>query len=310
MVALEAADAELDHALLIMLEHRKIRVADGLCLHAVFAGPEDGEAVLLLHGWPQTAYAWRKVMPLLAEAGYRVVAPDLRGFGDSGKPEGVHSKLVVAGDLVAMLDGLGIAAVWVVGHDLGGQVAYPFAANWPRRTRGLVFIESGLPGFGQERAMDVANGGSWHFGFNRSGDIAEELVRGREHLFIKAMIRRERVGTFDPTSITEEDIDVYARAAAAPGGLRGMFAHYRALIPQDRDDNLRLGASPLPCPVLAIGGDHGYGEASLNTMRHVAADPEGAILADCGHYVPEERPCELVEAMTRFFSQARARGAA
>ena len=310
MVALDAEDAKPDHVILIMLEHRTIRIADGLRLHAIFAGPEDGEAVLLLHGWPQTAYAWRKVMPLLAKAGYRVVAPDLRGFGDSSKPEGVHSKLVVAGDLVTMLDGLGIETAWVAGHDLGGQVAYPFAANWPRRTRGLVFIESGLPGFGQERAMDVANGGSWHFGFNRAGDIAEELVRGREHLFIKAMIRRENVGSFDPTSISEEDIGVYARAAAAPGGLRGMFAHYRALIPQDRDDNLRLGASPLPCPVLAVGGDHGYGEASLNTMRRVATDLEGAVLPDCGHYVPEERPRELVEAMTRFFSRARARAAA
>lgn len=292
-----------------MLEHRTIRIAADLRLHAVFAGPEHGETVLLLHGWPQTSHAWRKVIPLLAAAGFRVIAPDLRGFGDSSKPEGIHSKLVVAGDLVAILDRLGIATAWVVGHDLGGQVAYPLAANWSQRTRGLVFIESGLPGFGQERAMDVANGGSWHFGFNRAGDIAEELVRGREHLFIKAMIRRENVGTFDPTSITEEDIGHYARAAAAPGGLRGMFAHYRALIPQDRDDNLRLGASPLLCPVLAVGGDHGYGEAALNTMKRVATEPEGAIIKDCGHYVPEERPRELVETMVSFFARRQDRAA-
>ncbi|MDX3805902.1 alpha/beta fold hydrolase [Bosea thiooxidans] len=286
-----------------MLEHRTIRSAGGIRQHVVLAGDGAGQPVLLLHGWPQTSHAWRKVIPLLAEAGFLAVAPDLRGFGDSGKPEGVHSKLVVAADLVALLDTLGLPDAWIVGHDLGGQVAYPFAANWPRRTRGLVFIESGLPGFGQERAMDVANGGSWHFGFNRAGDIAEELVRGREQLFIGAMIRRETVGVFDPTSITEADIAVYAAAAAAPGGLRGMFAHYRALIPQDRDDNLRLGAVPLTCPVLAIGGDHGYGEAALNTMRRVAAEPEGVIIRDCGHYVPEERPRELVGAMLEFFAR-------
>jgi pimeloyl-ACP methyl ester carboxylesterase len=269
------------------------------------AGPSKGEPILLLHGWPQTNYAWRKLMPLLSEAGYHVIAPDLRGFGHSSKPEGVHSKLDLAGDLVALLDRLEIDAVWVVGHDLGGQVAYPFAANWRERTRGLVFVESGLPGFGQERAMDVAQGGSWHFGFNRAGDIAEELVRGREELFIGAMIRRETVGVYDPTSITDEDIAIYARAAATPGCLRAMFAHYRALIPRDRDDNLRLGAVPLTCPVLAVGADHGYGNGAFETMKKVAVDPSAWIARDCGHYIPEERPREFADALLQFITKSR-----
>ena len=98
---------------------------------------------------------------------------------------------------------------------MGGRVACPFAARWPERVRGLVFIESGLPGFGQEEAMNVAAGGSWHFGFNRAGDIAEALVRGREHLFIRHMIHRETVGVFDPTTIGEADVAVYAASAAA-----------------------------------------------------------------------------------------------
>jgi pimeloyl-ACP methyl ester carboxylesterase len=284
------------------IRHGRIRIGENLRLNVAQAGPLSGEPVLLLHGWPQTAHAWRKVMPLLAEAGYRAIAPDLRGFGDSSKPEGVYSKLTVAGDLVALLDQLGIASAWVIGHDLGGQVAYPFSAQWPQRTRGLVFIESGLPGFGQERAMDIAEGGSWHFRFNRAGDIAEELVRGREHLFIRSMIRREKVGVFDPTAITDEDIAVYASAAAAPGGLRAMFAHYRALIPQDRDDNLLLGARPLICPVLAVGADHGYGEGAFDTMKKVAIEPKSWIAPDCGHYVPEERPRELVDTLLDFMA--------
>ncbi|MGG5820097.1 alpha/beta fold hydrolase [Falsiroseomonas sp. HW251] len=281
--------------------HSSAKLPTGVRLHVAEAGPADGEAVLLLHGWPQTWFAWRRVMPILAAAGMRCIAPDLRGFGASSKPAGGYDKKTVAADLLALLDHLGAARAWVVGHDMGAQVAYPFAAQWPTRTHGLVFIEGGLPGFGQERGMDVAAGGSWHFGFNRAGDIAEALVRGREHLFIRHMIRRETVGVFDPTAIGEEDIAVYAAAAAAPGGLRGMFAHYEALIPQDRDDNLRFGAEKLALPVMAVGADHGYAEGSLNTMRKVAQDPVGWIARDCGHYVPEERPAELAAALLAFF---------
>ena len=140
----------------------------------------------MLHGWPQTDYAWRRVAPLLAAEGLRAVVPDMRGFGDSAKPDAGFDKKTVACDMLALLD------LWTsIGpgswHDMGGQVAYRFAALWPGRTSGLVFIESGLPGFGQEAAMDVAEGGSWHFSFNRAGPIAEALVRGRERLFIEAM---------------------------------------------------------------------------------------------------------------------------
>lgn len=282
-------------------EHRSVRLPNGVRLHAALQGPAGGDAVLLLHGWPQTSYAWRRVMPLLAAAGLRAVAPDLRGFGDSSKPAGGFDKKTVAADLPPLLDALGIDRCWVAGHDMGGQVAYPFAARFPDRTRGLVFIEAGLPGFGQERAMDVAAGGSWHFGFNRAGDVAVELVRGREHLFIRHMTRRENVGVFDPTAVSEGDVAVYAAAAAAPGALRCMFAYYQALLPQDRDDNLAFGARPLAVPVLAVGADHGYRDGAWRAMRAVAADPEQWMAPDCGHYVPEERPRELVEAMLAFF---------
>ena len=284
-----------------MTEHRSVWLPGGIRLHIALSGPEDGDAVLLLHGWPQTFHAWRRVAPLLAEAGLRVLAPDLRGFGDSAKPDGGFDKKTVAGDLLELLDVLGIARAWVVGHDMGGQVAYPFAAQWPERTRGLAFIESGVPGFGQERAMDVGSGGSWHFGFNRAGPIAEALVQGREHLFIEAMIRRETVGLFDPAAIGDEDIAIYARKAAAPGALRCMFGYYRALLPTDRNDNLRFGEQPLLMPVLAVGADHGYGGAAMATMRRVAPAPLEWTAGDCGHYVPEERPRELAAALLSFF---------
>lgn len=283
-------------------EGHSVWLASGLRLHVLLDGPPDGDAILLLHGWPQTSYAWRRVAPLLAVEGFRVIIPDLRGLGDSAKPEGGFDKKTIASDLLELLDQLGVQQVWMAGHDMGGQVAYPLAAQWPERVRGLVFIEAGLPGFGQEAAMDVATGGSWHFGFNRAGPIAEALVQGRERLFVEAMIRRESVGVFDPAAISDDDIAVYARKAAFPGALRCMFAYYRALLPTDRDDNLQFGARPLPMPVLAVGADHGYRDSALATMRRVAPDPRSWIAPRCGHYVPEERPRELVGAILAFIT--------
>jgi pimeloyl-ACP methyl ester carboxylesterase len=283
------------------VRHAAAFLPNGLRLHLTESGSQDAEAILLLHGWPQTSYAWRHVAPLLARAGYRAIAVDLRGFGHSSKPPDGYDKKTVARDLHELLDSLAIQSCWVVGHDMGGQVAYPFVAQWPERAKGLVFIESGLPGFGQENAMNVAQGGSWHFGFNAAGDIAEALVAGREHMFIRHMFHRDKVGLWDRTAILEADIAVYAAAAAAPGGLRSMFAYYRTLLSHDLQDNLALGRRKLSLPVLAIGAEHGYRAASLSTMKRVATNPEGWIVPNCGHYVPEECPDQLAERLVSFF---------
>ncbi|MGX1788736.1 alpha/beta fold hydrolase [Bosea sp. NPDC055332] len=286
------------------IRHAAMFLPGGVRLHLTEYGPQKAEAVLLLHGWPQTSYAWRHVAPLLAKAGYRAIAVDLRGFGHSSKPPGGYDKKTIARDLLELLDGLAIQSCWVIGHDMGGQVAYPFVAQWPERAKGLVFIESGLPGFGQEDAMNVARGGSWHFGFNAAGDIAEALVAGREHMFIRHMIHRDKVGLWDRTAITEDDIAAYAAAAAAPGGLRSMFAYYRTLLSHDLPDNIALGARKLTLPVLAIGAEHGYRDAALATMQQVASNPRGWIVPNCGHYVPEERPNELAERLVSFFAHS------
>ncbi|MFG1433347.1 alpha/beta fold hydrolase [Xanthobacter sp. V2C-8] len=121
-------------------EHRSVFLPGGLRLHVVNYGLQEGDPVLLLHGWPQTSYAWRRVGPLLAAAGLRVIAPDLRGFGDSSRPEIGFDKKTVARDLHELLCELAIERAWVVGHDMGGHVAYPFAAQGPDMVRGLVFI--------------------------------------------------------------------------------------------------------------------------------------------------------------------------
>nr|WP_242525497.1 alpha/beta hydrolase [Pseudomonas fluorescens] len=267
---------------------------------AYYRAGHGGVPVVLLHGWPQTSWAWRRVIPLLSPV-CDVVAPDLPGFGFSSKPESGFDKRAIARRLREFVQALGLSRVALVGHDLGGHVAYAYAAQWPEEVSHLVFIESSLPSFGQEEAMDVSKGGSWHFGFNMAGDISEELVRGREYLFVDYVMRREKVGLFDSMAVSEADIQHYASALARPGALRSSFSYYRSL-PVDRDDNRVWGQTPLTMPVLAVGSDWGYGTASAQTIRRVASNVEEVLIERCGHYPPEERPAELASALRDFLT--------
>jgi pimeloyl-ACP methyl ester carboxylesterase len=260
-----------------------------------------GVPVVLLHGWPQTSWAWRRVTPLLSPL-CDVVVPDLPGFGYSSKPESGFDKKTIARRLRDFVQALGLSRIALAGHDLGGHVAYAYAAQWPQEVSHLVFIESSLPSFGQEEAMDVSKGGSWHFGFNMAGDISEELVRGREYLFVDHFMRREKIGIFDSNSVSAADIEHYARALARPGALRSSFSYYRTL-PIDRGDNRIWGQAPLPMPVLAVGSAWGYGAASAQTIRHVASDVQDVLIERCGHYPAEERPVELAAAIRDFLAR-------
>jgi pimeloyl-ACP methyl ester carboxylesterase len=225
-----------------------------------------------------------------------VIVPDLPGFGFSSKPESGFDKRTIARRLREFVKALGLSRIALVGHDLGGHVAYAYAAQWPEEVSHLAFIESSLPMFGQEEAMDVSKGGSWHFGFNMAGDISEELVRGREYLFVDYVMRRDKVGLFDSMAVSEADIQHYASALARPGALRSSFSYYRTL-PVDREDNRVWGQTPLSMPVLAVGAQWGYGAASSQTIRRVASNVEDVLIERCGHYPPEERPAELASAI-------------
>ncbi|MFD0663509.1 alpha/beta fold hydrolase [Thermocatellispora tengchongensis] len=253
-----------------------------------------------MHGWPQTSRAWRRVLPALA-ARHTVVVPDLPGFGDSSKPASGYDKRTVAGHLRELMRGLGHERYHVVGHDLGGQVAYALAAQWPGEVAALVFVEAGVPGLGG--SLDAANpllGGSWHFGFNMVPDLPEALVAGRERAYLRFLFLRDSIGLVRPEAIGPDDLDAYAEALAAPGGLRGSFAHYRAL-PQDIEDNRAWSAAGrLAMPVLVVGARQGVGLGWLDTVRAAAERVEARLVEDCGHYLPEERPEELVEILAGF----------
>ena len=265
-------------------------------LHYVTAG--DGPPVVLLHGWPQTWYEWRHVIPALAEH-HRVIAPDLRGLGDLSRPEGGYDKKTVAGDIWELVDSeLGQTRFQLVGHDWGGPTAYALAAAHPEVVAGLVIIDVVIPGDGG----DFSQGGRrWHHQFHMTPDLPEALILGREEIYLRWFYR-----TFGhrPDAISENDIAEYLRTYAQPGAMRAGFEYYRAL-PRDAADNAEIVARfKLPMPVLAIGGGGGRGRGAEpeQSLRRVATNVRGEIIGACGHWVPEEQPERLARLLLTFFA--------
>jgi pimeloyl-ACP methyl ester carboxylesterase len=253
----------------------------------------SGPVLVLLHGWPQTSRAWARVMPALAET-HTVVVPDLRGTGASDRPEAGYTKTSQARDMRGVLEELGPVAV--AGHDIGAMVALGWAAAHPDDIARLVLVDALLPGFGLEEAMNVAEGGMWHFGFFMSPQVPEMLFEGHELEFITATFTAmSNPGTFSP-----EDLAAYAESYSGRERLRGGFEHYRTLLEDGRENRALLADRPLPMPVLAIGSAHS-GTAAAQALGPHADSVQGKV-APTGHFVAEEDPHWFTKTVTDFLA--------
>jgi pimeloyl-ACP methyl ester carboxylesterase len=255
-----------------------------LRLHAVTGG--HGPPLLLIHGWPETWYAWRLLMPTLAED-FEVIAVDQRGRGLSDKPVDGYDTGALAGDLVALMDALGHDRFAVVGHDTGFAIGYALAADHADRIDRVALAEiPGSPGAAPSPPVLVPgpiNDRLWHLPFNRLEKINEQLVAGREDLFFG--------WEFDAAAkkLPSDVIDYYVGLLSDPDALRGSFAFYRALdttIAQDAQRKTRR----LTMPVLAIGGEMSFGEHVADAMNLVADDVQKLVVPGVGHFVAEEAP--------------------
>ena len=267
---------------------------NGFRMHYVVGG--QGDPIVLLHGWPETWYEWRHVMPALAER-YTVVAPDLRGAGDSDRPQTGYDKRTMADDISQLVRHLGFDRIFLVGHDIGMMVAYAYAAAQPQAVRRLALLEAPLPGIGPWEAVDRQ---LWHFAFHRVRDLPEALVAGQERLYLSCFYRNF---AYNPAAITPADIDEYVRTYATEGGLRAGFEYYRAFA-LDIEQNQEYARTPLSMPVLALGGDHAAREVVLASAREVASDVRGHLIERCGHFIADERPDYLVDQLLAFFGEA------
>lgn len=276
------------------VEHRYAQL-DEVLLHYVEAG--EGETMLLLHGWPQTWWEWRHVIPRLAER-YRVIAPDLRGLGDSSRPLGGYDKRTLAGDLWQLVRSLGIERFHLVGHDWGGPTAFALAAAHGDAVAALAILDVVIPGDGSEGFSQ--GGRRWHHAFHMTPDLPETLTAGREEAYLGWFYR---TFAYRPDAIGEAELREYLRTYRQPGAMRAGFSLYRAL-PQDAADNREsLKRGRLAMPTLAIGGAESWGrrEEVGQSLRRVAESVEETIVPECGHFIPEEQPDMLSERLLAFF---------
>lgn len=267
---------------------------NGVRLHYVIGG--KGDPVVLLHGWPETWYAWRKVMPALAER-YTVIVPDLRGFGDSSKPMIGYDTRTIADDIYQLVRKLGFKQIFLVGHDISVPISYSYAAAHREDVRRLVVLEMLVPG----SELEELRQGLWHFGFNKAPNIPETLITGREREYISFFYKRD---SYNPTAIADEDIDEYTRAYSAPGALRGSLGFYRE-IDTSIQQSKEYAKQKLRMPVLAIGGDSSLRDMPLRSIQPVAQNVRGVVLKQCGHFVAEERPTELTQQLLNFFGEEK-----
>jgi pimeloyl-ACP methyl ester carboxylesterase len=279
--------------------HGMAEIEPGLRLHYVTAG-EGEHTIVLLHGFPQTWWEWHRVIPLLVEADFRIVAPDYRGAGNSSRPWTGYDKRTMARDIHALLrQHLRIEQpVIMVGHDIGLMVAYAYAENYRDAVSHLVVMDAPLPGttiFDSLRSDPRV----WHFAFHSARDIAEMLVTGRERQYLQAFFNAR---IFDPSAISGNDLDIYASAYSAPGAMRAGFEVYRAFDQDVLDNRDALEKNgKLTVPVLAVyGAISNTGPRVEEMMHEVATDVTGLRIPNSAHWIAEENPEAFTDGLLRF----------
>lgn len=280
-------------------EHRFATV-EGVRLHYVTGGNNDGEAVVLLAGFPESWFAWRKMIPLLAPA-YRIIAPDLPGQGDSDHPQGGYDTQALAAMVHGLLQQLVVNRYCMAAHDVGAWVAYPYAALFGSEVRRLVLMDAGIPGITLPDALPTAPDKAWrtwHFAFHALPDLPEMLISGREREYLDWFLRRK---TANPEAFSDADIGEYLRVFTREGGLRAGLAYYRAAALSARQNRDLSAKGKLTMPVLALGSDQGSISDMASPLRAFAEDVRGGVVANCGHFIPEEQPAAAAAELIAFF---------
>lgn len=272
----------------------RFATVNGVRLHYLIAG--KGEPVLLLHGYAQNSHMWRPLIAELAKS-HTVVAPDLRGFGQSSKPQNGYDKKTMARDVHALASSLGIRRASVVGHDIGLMVAYAYAAQYPNEVDRIVLMDAFLPGVGDWKTVWLLRD-LWHFHFY--GETPLKLVAGRERIYFEHFWNDFAA---DPKhSIPETDRRLYAAAYAQPGAMRAGFEVFRAF-EQDAKDFGVFAQNKLTMPMLVLTGEKASGNFLIEQARLVNSNVEGVVIEDSGHWLMEEAPQQVLPRLVAFISK-------
>lgn len=280
-------------------EHRYALV-DGVRIHYVTGGNPAGDTLVLLAGFPQSWYAWRKVMQLMGSK-YHIFAPDLPGQGDSDRPATGYDTRSLADKVHGLLSQLRMTRYFLAAHDVGAWVAWPYAALYPHEVRRLALLDAGIPGITLPDALPFSPDQAWrtwHFAFHTLLDLPEALITGRERLYLEWFLKRK---TATPEIFSDEDIDEYLRVFSASGGLRAGLAYYRAVAQSAAQNRALQAEGPLSVPILAISAGQGSIADMAAPLRPFADHVEGVLVPHSGHFLPEEQPQAIARELNTFF---------
>ena len=272
----------------------KFADVNGVKLHYLVAG--KGDPVVLLHGFAQTSHMWRPLIAKLSDK-HTVIAPDLRGFGQSSTPEGGYTKKAMAQDIHALVKSLKYDRIRLVGHDIGLMVAYAYAAQYPDEVDRIVLMEAFLPGVGEWNNVFLLRD-LWHFHFFGKTPLA--LVTGRERIYLEHFWNDFAADA--AKSVPETDRKFYAKEYARPGHMKAGMEVFRAF-PQDAVEFAGFANTKLPMPMLVLSGEKAGGSFLIEQGKMVATNVEGMLVQGRGHWLMEEAPDQVIPKLVEFLNR-------
>jgi pimeloyl-ACP methyl ester carboxylesterase len=277
---------------------------NGVNLHYVEGG--KGAPLICLPGWPQTWYSYHPVAAELAKT-YRVIIVDIRGMGSSDKPESGYDKKTMAKDILCLIQELGLEKVHIMGHDIGGMVAMSFAFNYPELVEKLIVLDGShpsegmmqmplMPGAGTfNEKMDANMPYAWWMAFNQVKGLPEKILEGRFHYLLDWLFNYVMI---DDSKISSFERAVYASYYNKPENIRASNAWYQTFT-NDIKDAKTYGQ--LTMPVLGIGSYISYNFMKMG-LPYVATNVNVIDILDSGHYLYEEQPQQVLEAVVDFLA--------
>src|SRR3984957_9301845 len=271
----------------------KFADVNGVRLHYLIAG--KGDPIVLLHGFAETSHMWLPLISKLSDR-HTVIAPDLRGFGQSSAPADGYTKAAMAQDIHELVRSLGYDRIRLVGHDIGLMVAYAYAAQYPGEVDRLVLMEAFLPGVGDWNNVFLLRD-LWHFHFY--GETPLALVTGRERIYLEHFWNDFAA---DRTkSVPEADRIFYANEYARPDHMKAGMEVFRAF-PKDAENFAEFAKTKLPMPLLVLSGEKAGGPFLIEQGKMVATNVESGLVKGTGHWLMEEAPDEVIPKLVEFLN--------
>jgi pimeloyl-ACP methyl ester carboxylesterase len=276
---------------------RTLRLAHGI--RAIAGGQGQRPPLIVIPGWPQTAEAFSGIFEALAEK-HRFFALDPPGLGDSSAPSSYDTTTVSKLMAEAIHDVVGDGPYHLIGHDVGGWIAYPWAAQFQSRVKSLSILDASIPGFLPQFQFPMSrrtNMRLWQFSFFALPELPEILTRGRERELLTWFFNLKTVNT---DSFRKDHFERYIQTYSKPGAFSRSFEYYRAF-EKSAEQNLEFAKQPLDVPTFALGGANSVGASMVDLVQKFAASKvSGGAIDDCGHFLPEEQPSAVAQKLLEF----------